>query len=1694
MENNQEILIENRAFKLKIFDYFYYILSNKNVTSLFTLYFLHLLEIIQIISYAFSEPHLATWKLSLKSSQNISLITSVFRLYPLLQFVPIGIFILIFILFIIIIIFIFLFLFIQIILLKENHKINNKLIVSAKIFIPPLTIFLYIPILELFLSPFKCVNNNVFITGDKIKCWSQIHYLFMAFGIITILIFLVVIFSVTIFNYYPFQAKISNIKINSYIDTIILVIKLLYELKSFFIKNEYISIFILLILSFFLLIEELDEPIYNRRNIEIILSLRNILVFWTFFMLFVAKICFNTKVNNLIYLLIFGYPIIIFSFIMFYKNQETKFSFENSSFNNINSCLTKTRFLLRIVSNYIENHKNSTDYNDNSFQKNDIILKGFVQIHCESCLREDCPLTKFENNRGNINMQKQSLLNYISSYFNNAIKKFPNNKLLRLYQIQFNYDQKYNLINLKANLEEVKKMKSDLKEQFIIHCMEQEIIKIKIKDDDENESEKELIILEQNYKKLKNIIINTTKLFAEFWGIFATNITNNLNTTKLYKLGDKLNLYLKEINYLWDNNLKNKKINPENENIVQLYSLFLREILWNKIKSEEIQNKINDEHKNLELKNAQENNNNNQPNNYEKLLESQDHIILVNTNDKGKCFIFQISNNLTYLFGYQRHELINKPFEILLPPIFADGYSKKIEAFLKDSLNKNNMENELLNVNEKNINFVLIRNKMGYIVPFDAKYLFYDENDFSNNLIIKIQIESRDSKSIYPYYILTRSDFSIESISSSAIHLDLSMDLLKKYVIKLNLLIRTSKDNYLNIFDKFKNYEEEPKNILWVYPNLIYPKNDIIKNKDIQIQDLIQKSKKKKMKMQIFEMKYNINEILGFAFKFTEINKKKNKNNEINIHKYVPSNKNEINFDLMNLKYIRTIIVKKKSGLRNLRTKNDEDEIINNLSNKQILQKNKKNKNEDKFEESSNNVKIEAIITNDTLLELQSKDSNEIKAFINLLPFYGNEISLIKHRPNREKYPVGKAQEPLIKIDLSNTIKRIDLKLRENPELYKKFKNYQTENKNSSIKNNNNSIINIFNSSNYKNDEINNKENDEINRDFGNNSIYLKNLFNVKNLKTIKYVDYLIYGFINIIMIVEFILTYISLDSHKKRFEYLSDSYKFLTDIVYIKYYITEGILPNIIPHYLLLNYNITEDYYYSSLKQSLEEYRQEFSTKFPKFSNPSITLPQEYKDFTSKRNISIFTLSNKNQKIEQEPFFSAVNRMTTAIFYITSSTNNKNITMDNKYSYELMLNLINGYYISFETITYIIFDDFKKTIKESSLNNIIIFIVSIFISFLYLTIYWKMMAKLDIDREKPINLFLTIKKQIFENLKNSSENFSNKLLNKFFGNEENEEESQQQYRSNVTSSDINIAKFKALNEYKASINKKNSFLFYFIQLVIFYIICNIFLLAKYLNYIHYNNNIINFTKVYNSTQFAHIFLLGRVNIVRHFFFNESFTTLENIYGENINNFIYCFLDMSGEFDNALKETSKTDSFLKDDYKNLFIRYVYENFTELILKDIEQNYEDYKAFLETIVDIEIGFKYISMQIYESLRILMIKYIDNSQRNQALKNVSELLNDPNWIVVDLMIIYLAKPWYKNIIELMEIKYYSYIDKLKSTNITVFAIVISLITLNFWIIWKRFEDRYIDLIRKSFELINLIPEEIKNIIVHKLNEQN
>ena len=1687
----QEISNEEKTLKSKVFNFFYFMINGKNKTSLFTLYFCHSLEIIQIISFAFYRPHLRAWKIDDNKILIISIIISGFRLGPLLQFVSLNIFELIFFIFVALTFAISLLLIIQILFIDNNSKIFHRFLSFTYLLMEPLTIFFYIPITELFLLPLKCNNNKIFIGNDGFQCWKGIHLIYVILGTLSAICLFIYLLFINFFCFYPFQMKSSTLKISSLFDISFLIIKLLYEFKIMIVKNRYLSVAILLIFSIVLLYKEAKEPIYNIASLELLLNIRNIIIFWTFFILLVAELCFETNINGLIYLLLCGYPVIIFSYIMFFNLNNTKFSYNSYSFKNIDSCLSKTKFLVKIITTFIDDYKSNEKYNEASNQRNDILLKGFIKLHTQNCLKEECPLTKFIKNKGNFNIQKQSLLNYMTIYFNAAIKKFPNNKLLKLYYIQFSYDNKYNLNSIKLILEEIKKMKSDLTEEYIIYTVEKEIIKMKLKEIKEGtEAEEESLIIEQNYKRLRKYIFDITKLYVEFWGIFANNITNNLNSLKLYKLGEKLNFYLKEINHLWEDNLKNKKIESENENNAVLYSKFLREVIWDQKKSEIIQKKINEEHNADGFRKLDEAKSH--LDNFESLLDSQDFVIFVNSNERGKCNIMQFSNSLINLIGYQKQEIINKPLEILMPSIFVDGHDKVVEEYIKMTHLQKKPENESSYGNDKKKTFILIKNKIGYLVPFNSKYSIFNNNDFSNSFLIKANLEVADTKSIYAYYILAKPDFSIESISSSSIHLGFTLDLLKKYIIKLNILVRTSKDQKLNLFEKYNDYLEEPKKVTWVYPNIIYPKNDKMKKDNKDIEDLIKVSKKKIINLQIIEKKYKEGEIIGFVFKFIELRNKKDKN-EISHEGFIPNYKNEINFDLLNLNYIRTTIVKEKTGMRNLREADDIQNNNQDISKHESFNKKRKKKKID--EEESYEEEIEEFkLTKDKIIELQSRNWKGIEEFIKILPFYGNEISLLKHRPNGEQYSSGKAQEPLIKISLSNFIKRISVRLKDKPSLYKKIKNIQNNTSNENERNNDEATKKNYIIS-QQNEINNNNEIEEINRDAsGDTSFTLMNILNIRSTKIIKFVDYIIYGFINISFIFEFALSYLFLIDNKKRFQYLSYSYDLFNNLVYTKYAITEGVLATSLPNYI--NFiDIGKDEFISNLKIDLERQRKEFTEIFSNYNNPSFKFPNEYTNYTSNTNVTLNTINNGIQTLEEQPFFSAINKLTTSIFYISTMSNQEKFDMSNKYIYELMVNILNGYYKSFEKIILILLDDFISNTKKSLLKNIIIFVVTLFICCLYLILYWKMMTKLDNDREKSINLFLSIKKKVFEDLKTSSENFSNKLLNNFCGTEESEEESQHYYKSNVKSDDINAAKFKALNEYKATKNKKGSFFFYFLQLLVFFIICNIFLLFKfYYSYIYYDN-ISKFIKVYNSTQFSQIYLMSRINMIKQYLYNDSLPVF-NFYDEDINNiFKTAFFTMSDQFEQALKTTSKTKSFLRNEYTKLFKNYVYENFTEIIEEDlIETNSMKYREILSDILAFDVGFKYICLDSFEVLRFLSIKYLMNNKRNKTIGNISELLNDFKWKSLHEMLIHLIRPCYKSINKLINKLFFSYVDGVMVVEISIFIIIIGLVTLNFWIIWKKNENQYIDLIKKSLELINLIPEEIKNIIVSKLNESN
>ena len=153
----------------------------------------------------------------------------------------------------------------------------------------------------------------------------------------------------------------------------------------------------------------------------------------------------------------------------------------------------------------------------------------------------------------------------------------------------------------------------------------------------------------------------------------------------------------------------------------------------------------------------------------------------------------------------------------------------------------------ILNLDKKQNKIICPKEKNCFIRICLIRHTLYSEDDFGSSFLIKVKFEPRDLKSNYPFYILAKTDFTIDSISSSALNLGLTQDLIKKHIIDLNILIRNDVFNSINFNEKVDEYEDEAKPVYWVYPNLIYPKDDNMKNMgEIDIHKLISEKKKKK--------------------------------------------------------------------------------------------------------------------------------------------------------------------------------------------------------------------------------------------------------------------------------------------------------------------------------------------------------------------------------------------------------------------------------------------------------------------------------------------------------------------------------------------------------------------------------------------------------------------------------------------------------------------------------------------------------------------------------------------------------------------------------------------------------------------------------------------------------------------------------
>ena len=259
--------------------------------------------------------------------------------------------------------------------------------------------------------------------------------------------------------------------------------------------------------------------------------------------------------------------------------------------------------------------------------------------------------------------------------------------------------------------------------------------------------------------------------------------------------------------------------------------------------------------------------------------------------------------------------------------------------------------------------------------------------------------------------------------------------------------------------------------------------------------------------------------------------------------------------------------------------------------------------------------------------------------------------------------------------------------------------------------------------------------------------------------------------------------------------------------------------------------------------------------------------------------------------------------------------------------------------------------------------------------------------------------------------------------------------------------------------------------------------IFDLIILWKYLDSRNYSKNIDNYITIYHSVRYSEIDIMTRIDTAKQYFEDPSIGNYDFSEDVNIFVFLYGFTSLSQKFGEAVKEISKTNSFLKKKYKSDFIQVYYHDISDFI--NIDPSLKVYTKG---------GFKAVIYEIFEMLKFLYIKYFIDDQRDINNKNISSLINNIKFLYLDISLKRYFRPWYGKVSDLIDSYFYSYIDNQNNLFVLIFIFMLIIISIFYFIIWKHYEEEFFNKIEKSFDLINLIPEEIKNIIVAKLNENN
>lgn len=622
---------------------------------------------------------------------------------------------------------------------------------------------LFFPILDIFVSVMTCSKSangsyiNVYF--NKVTCWSGDHILHSIFGFLAAIVFLETNFVVSI-CYFECKstANVPSARVNARANFLVILYHTVMIISFMFMRGEdYHYILLIFIIGGSLLIFfkfHFNSPYYNEKVAKLWSCLMSINL-WTAIMLCFSKFMEGTLFEGSIVAWMIGIPFIILIVITNRDQRVDLLLINVNKFQSGDELQNQIRFILKLIS-WQSTNKNAS-----------ILLDGYIEIHKQTCNKEDCPLkqkvvkSNFKSNKNNaagsddVNNDKTNLLyKLLDRMYYYGIKKFPNNTSLRISYAFFLIEKMEGKQTAVHELATAKQNKPPFDEQFVIFRYQ------KIIDDELAESKNEGNVgldamseqtFQNHLRQFQSNIEKSSMLHMEFWSQLSED---NPDLNKLNELGVKI---FHSVNNVEDHWLKLQKISPNVPKAMKLYGKFLTDITNDRERGEEFLEKA----RNLININSNKKSTAINFSGNEEIGDNSTPTIFVSGDAEKIGVISNINIACSSIFGYTKSELINRNVKILMPSLYSKNHDSFIENY--------NQTQEMKFIDKER--FVFGKHKSYYIFP-----VFVNIKPINNGQNVQFAGTFRIDKVFKNIgYFLTLNNGNIDSISSCKLNFTSSM-------------------------------------------------------------------------------------------------------------------------------------------------------------------------------------------------------------------------------------------------------------------------------------------------------------------------------------------------------------------------------------------------------------------------------------------------------------------------------------------------------------------------------------------------------------------------------------------------------------------------------------------------------------------------------------------------------------------------------------------------------------------------------------------------------------------------------------------------------------------------------------------------------------------------------------------------------